>query len=41
MHTLHDLSLLQLRLGHSADAVRSEVGVARLNAAETAKILVA
>lgn len=41
MHTLHNLSLLQLRFGHSADAIRSEVCVARLNAPETAKILVA
>lgn len=41
MHTLHHSALLQLRLGHPAYAVRSEVRVSRLDASQAAQILVA
>lgn len=41
MYTLDDFSLFQLRLGHSTNAVRSEVCVASLNAAEAAEIFIA
>lgn len=41
MNALDDLSLLQLRFRDSADAVGSEVGVARLDASQAAEILVA
>lgn len=40
MNALDDLSLFKLRFRHSADAVRSEVCVSRLNAAQAAKILI-
>ena len=38
---LDDLALLELGLGHAADAVGGEVGVAGLDAPEAAEILVA
>ena len=38
---LDDLALLELGLGHAADAVGGEVGVARLDAAQAAEVLVA
>ena len=41
MDALDDLALLELGLGHAADAVGGEVGVARLDAAEAAEVLVA
>ena len=41
MDALHDLALLQLVLGHAADAVGGEVGVPGLDAAEAAQVLVA
>ena len=41
MDALHDLALLQLVLGHAADAVGGEVGVSGLDAAEAAEVLVA
>jgi len=37
---LDDATLLQLGFGHTADAVRSEVGVPRLDAAQAAEVLV-
>ena len=41
MDALDDLALLELGLGHAADAVGGEVGVARLDAAQAAEVLVA
>lgn len=41
VHALDHAALLQLGLRHAADAVRAEIRVARLNAAQTAQILVA
>jgi hypothetical protein len=41
MNTLHNFSLFQLRFGHPADAVRSEIGVAGLDASKAAQVLVA
>ena len=41
VHALDDLALLQLVLGHPADAVGGEVGVPRLDAAQAAQVLVA
>jgi hypothetical protein len=41
MDTLDDFPLLKLRLWNAADAVGSEVGIACLNASETAQVLVA
>lgn len=40
MNTLDDLSFFQLGLGNSTDAVRAEIRVTRLDASQTAKILV-
>lgn len=40
MDALDDLALLQLGLGHAADAVGGEVGVPRLDAAQAAQVLV-
>jgi len=37
----HDSPVLQLGLGHAADAVRAEVGIPGLNASQAAQILVA
>ena len=41
MDALHYPALLQLALGHAADAVGREVGVAGLDAPEAAQVLVA
>lgn len=41
MDALDDLPFFQLGLGHSTDAVCSEVRVARLDASQAAKVLVA
>lgn len=41
MNALHNLSLLQLCLGNSANAVRAEIGVSRLDATQAAQVLVA
>ena len=41
MDALHNPSLLQLALGHAADAVGREVCVAGLDAPEAAQVLVA
>lgn len=41
MDTLDHTALLQLRLGHPANAVRPEVCVPRLDATQAAQILVA
>ena len=41
MHTLDDLSLLELGLWHPADAVGREVGVPGLDASQAAQVLVA
>ena len=40
MDALHYPALLQLALGHAADAVGGEVGVAGLDAPEAAQVLV-
>lgn len=40
MHALHNLSLLQLSFGNSADAVCAEVGVSGLDATQAAQVLV-
>lgn len=40
MHALDNLALLQLRFGHTTDAVGAEVRVSRLNAPQAAEILV-
>lgn len=41
MHTLDHFALLQFRLGHSAHTIRAEICVTRLNAPQTAQVLVA
>lgn len=41
VHTLDDLSLLELGLGHAAHAVRAKVGVPSLDTLQTAQVLVA
>lgn len=41
MNALNNTALLQFRFRHAANAVRTEIGVARLNATQTAQILVA
>lgn len=40
MHALDNLALLQLRFGHTTDAVGAEVRVTRLNAPQAAEILI-
>lgn len=41
MNALHDLSLLQLGFGDSADTICGEVRVSRLDATQAAQILIA